>query len=231
MKGNPMNPEGIKRKLAAIMSADVKGYSCLMSSDEMATIQTLTACRGIIFNLIQQYQGRVVDDPGDNILAEFSSVIYAVQSAVAIQKELKARNAGLPDNQKMEFRIGINLGDIIVEGQRIYGDGVNIAARLERLSDPGGICISRAIYDQIKHKLPFGYENLGEKKVKNITRPLQVYKVLIEPDEVIQRSRPNKHNGRRDRERPLLHFLTENRFKRNDGSKRRPFKSFIPARA
>jgi len=194
-----METEGIKRKLAAIMSADVKGYSRLMREDEITTVQTLTTYRRIISKLVQQHDGRVVDSPGDNLLAEFCSIVYAVQGAIAIQKELKARNDEMPDNKRMEFRIGINLGDIIVEGERIYGDGVNIAARLEDLADPGGICISRTIYDQIEDKLPYGYEYLGKKLVKNINRPLYVYKVLAEPEEALQRSRPEKHKGRWER--------------------------------
>ena len=176
-----MVTEGVKRRLAAIMSADVKGYTRLMRNDEATTVQTLTAYRGIMATLIGQHHGRVVDTPGDNLLAEFASVVDAVQSAVAIQKELKARNAELPHNRRMEFRIGINLGDVIVEEDRIYGDGVNIAARLEGLADVGGICISRTAYDQIEDKLPLGYEYLGEQTVKNIPKPVRAYKVLLEP--------------------------------------------------
>jgi class 3 adenylate cyclase len=123
-----------------------------------------------------------VDSPGDNVLAEFASVVDAVQSAVAIQKELKLRNAQLAIDRRMEFRIGINLGDVIAEGDRIYGDGVNITARLEGIAEPGGICISRTAYDQIEDKLPFGYEYLGQKEVKNISKPVHAYKVLLEPN-------------------------------------------------
>jgi class 3 adenylate cyclase len=173
--------EDVQRKLAAILSADVKNYSLLMREDESATVRTLTAYREAMATLIKQHRGRVVDSPGDNLLAEFASVVDAVQSAVAIQKELKAQNAKLPKTRKMEFRIGINLGDIIVEGERIYGDGVNIAARLEGLAEPGGICISRTAYDQIEDKLPLGYEYLGEKTVKNIPKPVRAYRVLLEP--------------------------------------------------
>ena len=132
--------------------------------------------------LIQQRHGRVVDSPGDNLLAEFASVVDGVQAAVAIQKELKALNATLVASRKMEFRIGINLGDIIEDEGRIYGDGVNIAARLEALADPGGLCISRTAYDQIEDKLPLGYEYLGENIVKNIPKPIHAYKVIIEPE-------------------------------------------------
>src|SRR5712691_5537251 len=143
----------MERKLTAIFSADVKGYSRLMGEDEEATIRTLTAYRELMAALIQQYRGRVVDSPGDNLLAEFASAVDAVRCAVEVQHELKVRNAELPDQRKMEFRIGLNVGDVIVEGERIYGDGVNIAARVEGLAEPGGICISGTVYDQVKRKL------------------------------------------------------------------------------
>lgn len=177
-----MNEERVKRKLAAILSADVAGYSRLMRDDEVSTVNTISSYRELMSALILQHQGRVIDTAGDNLLAEFSSVVDAVQSAVAIQRELKARNAKLSEARKMEFRIGINIGDVIQEGDRIYGDGVNIAARLEGLSDPGGICISRTAYDQIESKLPFGYEYLGEQTVKNIDKPVYAYRVVLEPE-------------------------------------------------
>jgi len=154
-----------------------------MREDEAATIRTLTAYRKVMTTLIKQHHGRVVDTVGDNLLAEFASVVDAVQGAVAIQKEMKSRNAQKPQSRRMLFRIGINLGDLVVEGDRIYGDGVNIAARLEALADPGGICISRTAYDQIEDKLPLGYEYLGEKTAKNTYKPLRVYRVLFEPEE------------------------------------------------
>jgi adenylate cyclase len=174
----------VQRKLAAIFSADVKGYSRLMGEDEVATIRTLTAYREVMFALIQQHRGRVVDSPGDNLLAEFASVVDAVQCAVEIQKALKARNADLPASRKMEFRIGINVGDVIVEGERIYGDGVNIAARLEGLAEPGGLCISGVVYDQVENKLTelgLSYISLGEQTVKNIAKPVTAYQVTLEP--------------------------------------------------
>jgi adenylate cyclase len=172
----------VKRKLTAILSADVKGYSRLMSEDEAGTIRTLNAYKEILANLIHKNHGRVVDAPGDNMLAEFGSVVDAVQCAVEIQKELKARNANLPENRRMEFRMGVNLGDVVEEGGRIYGDGVNIAARLESLSQAGGICISGTAFDQIKNKLSLGYQYLGEQTVKNIPDPVRVYRVLTEPE-------------------------------------------------
>jgi TolB-like protein/class 3 adenylate cyclase/Flp pilus assembly protein TadD len=182
-----------KRKLTAILSADVKGYSRLMGEDEKATVATLKKYRDIISSLVEKHSGRVVDSPGDNLLAEFSSVVDAAESAVAIQKELKAKNAELPENRRMEFRIGINIGDVIAEGERIYGDGVNIAARVESLSESGGICVSGTAYDQIAKKLPLGYEFLGEQTVKNIEKPIRVYRVLMDPEaagKVIGEKRP-----------------------------------------
>ena len=132
-------------------------------------------------SLIKQHRGRVVDSPGDNILAEFASVVDAAQCAVAIQKEFQSRNADLPEERQMVFRIGINLGDVIEEDERIYGDGVNVAARLESLCDPGGICISKTAFDQIESKLPLGYEYMGEQAVKNIPKPVGAYRVIMEP--------------------------------------------------
>jgi adenylate cyclase len=176
-----MSAESFKRKLTAILSADVKGYSRLMGEDEAETVRTLTAYRKIMGELIQQHRGRVIDSPGDNILAEFGSVVDAVQCSVAAQNEFKSRNAELPESRRMEFRIGVNLGDVIEEENRIYGDGVNIAARLEALADPGGICISKTAFDHIESKLPLGYQFLGEQTVKNIAKPVGAYKVLMEP--------------------------------------------------
>ena len=176
-----MEQKGFRRKLTAILSADVAGYSRLMQDDEAATVKTLEAYKQIISDLVKQHRGRVVDSPGDNLLAEFASVVDAVQCAVASQKELQARNTELPENRKMQFRIGVNLGDVIEEESRIYGDGVNIAARLESLADPGGICVSKTAFDQIETKLPFGYEFLGEQTVKNIAKPVGAYRVLMEP--------------------------------------------------
>src|SRR5262249_37317603 len=173
-------PERIERKLAAILSADVQGYSRLMGEDEEATIRTLTAYREVIATLIQQHRGRVVDSPGDNLLAEFASAVDAMQGAVEIQRELRAKNADLPDARKMEYRIGINVGDVVVEGVRLYGDGVNIAARLEGLAAAGGICIAGTVYDQVKTKLPLHYEYLGEQAVKNIAGPGRVWRVRLE---------------------------------------------------
>ena len=172
--------ENAERKLCALFSADVEGYSRLMSEDDLATIQTLQIYQGVIGAIIKQFRGRVVDSPGDNILAEFASVMDAVESAVTIQKELKIRNAELPENRQMKFRIGINVGDVIEDKGRLYGNGVNIAARIENLAEGGGICISGTVHDQVERKLPLKYQYLGRKKVKNILRPLPVYRILME---------------------------------------------------
>ena len=169
----------MERKLTAILSADVKGYSRLMGEDEEATIRTLTAYREVMATLIAQHRGRVVDSPGDNLLAEFASAVDAVQGALEIQHELQRRNLELPDERKMHYRIGLNVGDVIVEGERLYGDGVNIAARLEGLAEPGGICISGTVYDQVAEKLALGYAFLGEHAMKNIAKPVRVYTYCI----------------------------------------------------
>src|SRR6266545_2664800 len=174
------------RKLAAILSADVQGYSRLMGTDEGATIRTLSAYREVMSTLIQQYRGRVVDAPGDNLLAEFTSAVDAVQCTVETQRALKVRNATLLPERKMEFRIGITLGEMIVEGERIYGDSVNIAARLESLAAAGGICIAGIVYNQVETKLNFlnlAYEYLGEQTVKNIAKPVPVYRLQLEPEQ------------------------------------------------
>ncbi len=175
-----MAQEGFKRKISAIFSADAKGYSHLMGEDEEATVRTLTTYREIISTLVIDHKGRVVDSPGDNILAEFASVVDALRCAWDIQQEIKSRNTDLPENRRMNFRIGINLGDVIEEGDRIYGDGVNIAARIEGLAGEGGICISGTAYDQVKNKLPYRYKYQGEQTVKNIKEPVRVYQVTTE---------------------------------------------------
>jgi TolB-like protein/class 3 adenylate cyclase len=176
-----MTEEGFKRKLTAILSADVKDYSRLMEDDEAETVRTLNTYRTAISDLIQKYRGRVVDATGDNIMAEFTSVVDAVNCAVEIQRDLAERNVELAYERRMEFRIGVNLGDVIDEGGSIYGDGVNIAARVENLAEPGGICISGRAYDQVANKLGLEYENLGEHQVKNISTPIRVYRVLSFP--------------------------------------------------
>jgi adenylate cyclase len=177
-----MTQDGSKRKLAAILSADVKGYSLLLANDEAFTIRTLKKYRGIMSKCIERHNGRVVDSPGDNLLSEFSSVVDAVQCAVEIQKQLKKENEHLDKNKRLEFRIGVNIGDIVQDEGRIYGKGVNVAARIEGLANAGEVCISRNAYDHVKDKLEFGFVYLGEHEVKNIKEPIRVYKVLLEAD-------------------------------------------------
>jgi TolB-like protein/class 3 adenylate cyclase len=176
-----MTQEGFKRRLAAILSADVKGYSRMMRDDEDSTIRTLTNYRSAISNLIQKFRGYVVDATGDNLLAKFASVVDGVNCAVEIQRELAERNADLPEERKMDFRIGLNLGDVVEEEGRIYGDGVNIAARMEGLAEAGGVCISGSVYDSVESKLGLEYEFLGEKEVKNIDKSVRAYRVLSFP--------------------------------------------------
>jgi adenylate cyclase len=172
----------MKRKLTAILSADVRGYSRLMADDEAATVTTLTAHRQVFRDIIDKHNGRVIDSPGDNLLAQFDSAVSAVQGAVGIQNRLATSNADLPEQRRMEWRIGINLGDVIFEDDRIYGDGVNVAARIEGLAEAGGVCVSRSVFDQVKGKLDFHYEYLGEQAVKNITDPVRVYRVELKTE-------------------------------------------------
>ena len=172
----------VTRKLRAILSADVKGYSLLMADDEVHTIETLNKYRGLMSEHIQQYSGRVVDNPGDNILAEFGSAVDAVDCAVKIQNRLKKENAKFVEDKRLQFRIGVNIGDVVHDGDRIYGSGVNVASRIEGLADADGICISRNTYDQVKDKLDLGFEYLGEHEVKNIKEPVRVYRVLMDSD-------------------------------------------------
>jgi adenylate cyclase len=170
----------MERKLTAILCADVSGYSRLMEADEQATTGTLNSYRQIIDSQIVEHQGRLFGSAGDSVIAEFSSVVEAVQCATDIQALLKAENAGLPLERRMEFRIGINLGDVIVQGDQLYGDGVKVAARLESLAEPGGICISGTDYDHVRYKLPLAYEDIGEQSVKNIAHPVRVWRVHLD---------------------------------------------------
>ena len=175
------NVPHVERRLAAILSADVKDYSRLMGDDDVATVATLTVYREAMAKLISQHRGRVVDATGDNLLAEFSSVVAAVQCSVGIQEELTARNADLSVDRRMEFRIGVNLGEVIIEGDRIYGDGVNIAARVQGLAEGGGVCISGSVCDELSSKLSLDCESLGEHTLKNIDEPVRVYRVRMDP--------------------------------------------------
>ncbi len=189
-----MTEERVKRKLSAILSADVVGYSRLMGEDEVSTVRTLEAYRKVMTDLIEQFRGRVVDSPGDNLLSEFSSVVDAVQCAVEIHDVIRAKNEELPEDRRMLFRIGVNLGDVIEEGDRIYGDGVNIAARLEGLAEAGGICISGSAHEQIENKLALGYEFLGEHTVKNITKPVKVFRVPMGPKAITSKEGDEKRS-------------------------------------
>jgi len=208
----------MERKLTAILSADVEGYSRLMGDDEQATIRTLTYYRELMALPIKGYRGRVVDSPGDNMLAEFGSVVDAVQCAVVIQTTLRAENANLPQNRRMEFRIGINLGDVVVDGERIYGDGVNIAARMEALAEGGGICVSGMVFEQVKGKVSVNFEDLGLQQVKNIAEPIRAYRAVLgsgtvsaEPQKKVEAPRQDHREGSDRYDRlttrliPLLH--------------------------
>ena len=174
-----MSTERYTRKISAIWSADVAGYSRLMGDDEETTVRTIVAYRNVMADLIGRHRGRVVDSPGDNLLAEFASVVDAVRCAWDVQQELAGRNAELPEKRRMDFRIGINLGDVIEEAGRLYGDGVNVAARLESLAEPGGINLSGSAYEQVKQKVPHRFEFIGEQQVKNIQDPVRAYRVVM----------------------------------------------------
>lgn len=197
-----MAEDHVQRHLAAIFVADVAGYSRMMGEDETGTRARFNSHLGeLIEPKIAEQQGRIVKMIGDGILAEFASVVDAVQCAIEIQKGMAERNAGEPDDRRMDLRIGINLGDVIVEGDDIHGDGVNIAARLEALAPPGEICISRAARDQIRDKLGHGLEDLGEVEVKNITRPIRVFRVL--PDQNSADRAGKSHSGARNARIPI----------------------------
>jgi len=173
-----MEAPPLERKLVAILAADVEGYSRLTGIDEEGTLAILSAHRTITDALIAQHGGRICGTAGDSVLAEFASVFAAVQCAVEIQRELAETNRTLSEERRMWFRIGINVGDVMVKDGDIFGDGVNIAARLEGLAEPGGICISRGVHDHIRRKLPYGFEDLGEQSVKNIAQPIRVFRLL-----------------------------------------------------
>jgi adenylate cyclase len=202
-----MAPDSFKRKLIAILSADVKDYSRLMGEDEEGTIRILNAYMEVIAGFIQQHRGRVVATGGDSVLAEFSSVVDAVRCAVGIQEELKDRNKELPEGRRMEFRIGVNLGDVVEEGDNILGDGVNVAARVQSLAEAGGISISGTAYDQIRNKLAFGYEFLGEQTVKNIKEPVRVYRVRMDPEVSSAKSEEEKKSTRKGLSKAALAIM------------------------
>lgn len=176
----------IERKLTTLLSADVAGYSAMMERDEVATLHMLRQCREAMDGLIARHRGRVVNTAGDGILAEFGSVVEAVQCGVEIQQELAGRNLDRPADDRMRFRIGINLGDVMVYGDDLFGEGVNVAARLQSIADPGGIMISGSAYDQVRHKLSVGFDFLGMRHVKNLAEDVPVYRVLLDPKERAQ---------------------------------------------
>jgi adenylate cyclase len=177
-----LSADKYKRKLAAVLSASAEEYGRLMGEDEAGTLQTLKGHHRVMCSLVEKHQGRVVDTRGDNLLAEFGSVVHALECAVEIQKELKGRNEELPKERRMPFRIGIHLGDVIEEEGKIYGDGVHVAALLDSLADAGGICVSRSAHDQVKNKLDVGFQDLGQHGVETIAEPVRVYRVVLEPD-------------------------------------------------
>jgi adenylate cyclase len=167
----------VERKLATIFAADVEGYSRLMGQDEVGTLRTLTAYRDIIDPLIASHSGRIFNTAGDSLVADFASAVDAVQCAVAVQDAIAKENADRPAAEHMRFRIGVHVGDIMVQGDNLFGDAVNVAARLEALAEPGGICVSNTVRDQIGTKLPVGFVDLGEQQVKNITQPIKAFRV------------------------------------------------------
>lgn len=175
-----MATQGTERKLATILAADVAGYSRLMAGDDEGTLSTLGTFRGILSEHVERHRGRTFATAGDSLVAEFGSPVEAVRCAVAAQKELHERNAELDDARRMYFRIGINLGDVIVEGDNLYGDGVNVAARLEALAEPGGVNLSGTVHELVHDKLDLAFEDLGEKKVKNIDKPVRVFRLKLD---------------------------------------------------
>lgn len=170
----------VERRLAAVVAMDIAGYTAHMAADELGTLEVLKGHRTLLKDLIKTHQGRLVGTAGDSLLIEFASAIRAVEFASASQPALKKRNKGLPAARRLEFRTGINLGDIIVDGDDILGDGVNIAARLQTLAEVGGICISQSIYEQVSGKTPLGFEFVGERTVKNVAEPVQVYRAVFD---------------------------------------------------
>jgi class 3 adenylate cyclase len=210
-----------RRRRAVILSADVKDDGRLLGGDEAEILKVLTAHNEVTATLIQQHHGRLLDSPAGNILAEFAKAVDAVQGAVAIQKRLKARNAQLPKNHEMEFHIGINLGDVIADSDRLYGDNVNIAVRLESLAEPGGICISKTVYDQIGDKLAFGYEYLGEKSVKNTSKPVAAYRIHVGPEGATHKEEPLEKSGQLDELKQFEDIFIQARMRRRNRFKAR----------
>jgi TolB-like protein len=176
---NPAIVDSQSRRLAAILAADIAGYSTLMGADEAHTVRDLKGNQAVVLPMVSEFGGRVIDTAGDGILAEFASVVNAVKCAVAIQSTMAKRNAAIEPEHRMQFRIGINVGDIVYDDARIYGDGINVAARLESIAEPGGICISSKVYEEINGRIDLAYQDIGEQQLKNITRPVRVYRVRL----------------------------------------------------
>ncbi len=189
-----MDPYALQRRLTCILAADAVGYSKHMGQDEEGTIQVLSAHRAVIDGIIGFHRGRIVGTAGDSVLAEFTSAVEAVRCAVEIQDALRTRNDALPEHRRLLFRVGVNLGDVVVKDADLLGDGVNVAARLESLAEPGGICIASSVYDQITGKLDLGFQDIGEQALKNITRPVRVYRVSgarpLEPAPAVPGAQP-----------------------------------------
>ena len=186
----------MQRRLTAILAADVVGYSRLMGEDEVGTLERLQTCRReLVDPAIEEFHGRIVKLMGDGALVEFASIVDAVQSAVAIQRRMAGHDSDVPEARRIRFRIGVNLGDVIVDGDDIYGDGVNVAARLEAMAEPGGICISGTAFDHVLHKADVGFASLGEQRLKNIADPVRVYRVLARSRQIGKNSRAS-HFGR-----------------------------------
>jgi adenylate cyclase len=171
--------ERVERRLSAILAADIAGYSALMGADEARTVRDLKGHQAIVLPMVGEFGGRVIDTAGDGILAEFKSVVNAVQCAVAIQAKIAERNVSIEPACRMQLRIGINIGDVIYDDSRIYGDGINVATRLESIAEPGGICISGKVYDEIESRINLAYQDIGEQQLKNIARPVRVYRIPL----------------------------------------------------
>ena len=192
-----MADDKVKRRLTTVLCADVHGYSRLMEADEAATLATLRRYRTAMAGLVERHDGRIVNTWGDAVIAEFASVVEAVQCAVEIQQEISHQDPGLPDEHRMRFRIGINLGDVMVEGSDIYGDGVNIASRLQELAEPGGVVISGSVYEQVHNKLSLGFDSLGQQTMKNVA-PVVSYRVTMSGQAAERRSFPTDESRASD---------------------------------
>lgn len=174
-----MAEERVERRLSAILAADIAGYSALMGADEARTVRDLKGHQAVVLPMVGELGGRIIDTAGDGILAEFASVVNAVKCAIAIQSKMAERNAAIEPEYRMQFRIGINIGEVIYDEARIFGDGINVAARLEGIAEPGGICISSKVYEEISRRIDLAYQDIGEQQLKNIARPVRVYRVRL----------------------------------------------------